>query len=457
MNSWRILVIDDDDAIRRILNDYLTEEGHDVLCCPDALCGLEEYKRSGFDVVLSDITMKGMDGMTFLTEVKNLDPEAKVILITAYGTVENAVEAMKSGAFDYIKKPFRLDDIYFAIKKALSYKKLERENISLKKELKKKYSFDHIIGESPVIQEVFEKITKVADSDSTILISGESGTGKELVAKTIHYQSPRASRPLIAVNCGAIPDSLLESELFGHEKGAFTGAIATRIGRFELADGGTIFLDEVTELSRLLQVKLLRVLQEREFERVGGIKTIRINVRILAATNKTIEKAVKEGEFREDLYYRLNVIPLEIPPLRERRDDIELLCNHFLKIHYQKKQRSTMRIDPDAMKIIKRYPWPGNVRELENLIERVVVLKDRDDDIIRISDLPGRFSEGEDEISLTITDKGLDLSKAVETFEKKLIIQALKKSHGIKSQAANLLRVNRTTLVEKIKRLNCSI
>jgi two-component system response regulator AtoC len=456
MVSWRILVIDDDDAVRRILNDYLIEEGHDVICCSNALCGLEEYKRAGFDVVLSDIRMKGMDGLTFLTEIKKIDPEAKVIMITAYGTVENAVDAMKSGAFDYIKKPFRLDDIHFSIKKALNFKKLERENISLKKELKKKYSFEHIIGESPPMQKVFERIAKVADSDSTILIFGESGTGKELVAKTIHYQSQRASRPLIPVNCGAIPDSLLESELFGHEKGAFTGAIATRIGRFELADGGTIFLDEVTELSRPLQVKLLRVIQEREFERVGGIKTIHVNVRIVSATNKKIEEAVEKGEFRDDLYYRLNVIPLEIPPLRERRDDIELLCNHFLNVYCKKKQRSMMRIDSEVMKIMKKYPWPGNVRELENLIERIVVLKDKNERIITKADLPERFFNREDEINFTISDDGIDLGKAVEDFEKRLIVQALKKSHGVKSKAANLLKVNRTTLVEKIKRLDCA-
>jgi two-component system response regulator AtoC len=456
MVSWRILVIDDDDAVRRILNDYLIEEGHDVVCCSNALCGLEEYKRAGFDVVLSDIRMKGMDGLTFLTEIKKIDPEAKVIMITAYGTVENAVDAMKSGAFDYIKKPFRLDDIHFSIKKALNFKKLERENISLKKELKKKYSFEHIIGESPPMQKVFERIAKVADSDSTILIFGESGTGKELVAKTIHYQSQRASRPLIPVNCGAIPDSLLESELFGHEKGAFTGAIATRIGRFELADGGTIFLDEVTELSRPLQVKLLRVIQEREFERVGGIKTIHVNVRIVSATNKKIEEAVEKGEFRDDLYYRLNVIPLEIPPLRERRDDIELLCNHFLNVYCKKKQRSMMRIDSEVMKIMKKYPWPGNVRELENLIERIVVLKDKNERIITKADLPERFFNREDEINFTISDDGIDLGKAVEDFEKRLIVQALKKSHGVKSKAANLLKVNRTTLVEKIKRLDCA-
>lgn len=450
-------VIDDDDAIRRILNDYLTEEGHDVVSCNNALCGLEEYKRASFDAVLSDIKMKGMDGMTFLTSVRKLDPEAKVIMITAYGTVENAVDAIKAGAFDYIKKPFRLDDIHFSIKKALSFKKLEQENISLKKELKKKYSYEHIIGESPPMQKVFERIAKVADSDSTILISGESGTGKELVAKTIHYQSARGSRPLIPVNCGAIPESLLESELFGHEKGAFTGAIATRIGRFELADGGTIFLDEIAELSRPLQVKLLRVLQEREFERVGGIKTIHVNVRILAATNRRIEKAVEDGDFRKDLYYRLNVIPLAIPPLRERKDDIELLCNHFLELYCQKKKRTTMTIDSEAMKIIKKYPWPGNVRELENLIERIVVLKDRDDDLIKAPELPERFLNKQEEIDITITDDGIDLSKAVEHFEKRLINQALKKSHGVKSKAANLLRVNRTTLVEKIKRLNCSV
>ncbi|RMD51976.1 MAG: sigma-54-dependent Fis family transcriptional regulator, partial [Nitrospirae bacterium] len=420
----------------------------------NALSGIELYKKRAFDVVLSDVKLQGMDGITLLSELKKYDPEATIIMITGYGSVEGAVEATRLGAFDYIRKPFRLEDVSFTIKKAIRFRQLEKENYELKQQLRDRYNFHHIIGISTAMQRLYDQIIKVANSDSTVLIYGESGTGKELVAKTIHYQSARSSKPLIPVNCGAIPEELLESELFGHERGAFTGAINMRIGRFELADGGTLFLDEVGELSRHLQVKLLRVLQEREFERVGGTKTIKVDVRIIAATNRLLEEEVKKGKFREDLFYRLNVIPLYVPPLRERKDDIELLSYYFLKKFCKKNQRPMMRIHPEVLEYLKNYPWPGNVRELENLMERLTVLKDEAEKTITLQDLPTRFTTKHYAVDLTFTEDGIDLNRAVQEFEKRLIQQALEASNGVKSKAASLLKINRTTLVEKIKRLN---
>jgi len=457
MNKATVLVIDDDESIRSVLAEFLTQEGYQVSAYADALSGLTSYKRNSFDVVLSDIQMKGMNGISFLKEVTKSDPEAIVIMITAFGTVENAVEAMRLGATDYIRKPFRLEDVSFSIQKALKFRKLERENLTLKQALKRQFKYKKLMGNSPPMQKVYDRIVRVADSDSTVLIYGESGTGKEIVARTIHYQSQRSLKPLIPVNCGAIPSELLESELFGHEKGAFTGALTTRAGRFELANGGTIFLDEVGELSRPLQVKLLRVIQEREFERVGGTKTIQVDVRIIAATNRQLEEDVKKGEFREDLYYRLNVIPLIVPPLRERTEDIELLCQHFLNMYCKKQNRLKLQIAPEAMEVLKNYPWPGNVRELENLIERLSVLKDESEHIVTLKDLPERFMiQQKNTVEITFNEHGIDLNMAVQEFEKKLIEQALIASKGVKSQAASLLHVKRTTLVEKIKRLNFS-
>ena len=399
--------------------------------------------------------MPGVDGMEVLRYLKEHAPESICIILTGYGTIKNTVEAIKLGAFDYLTKPVKLDEILITIQRALEHRNLKRENINLRNQLKKKYQFENIIGDSEIIQKIFETIEKVADTDSTILILGESGTGKELIAKAIHYNSYRREGPFVPVNCAAIPSELLESELFGHEKGAFTNAIRTRIGRFELANGGALFLDEIGDMSPNLQSKLLRVLQERQFDRVGGIKTIKVDIRVIAATHRNLKKAVEEGTFREDLYYRLNVIPVEVPPLRKRVSDIPLLAHHFIDQFNKSKKREIQGIDPEALKRLMQYHWPGNVRELENVIERVVILSDRD--IITLEDLPEKFQslqETSQTVPMGIPEEGISLDSAVSEFEKALILQALNKTGWVKNKAAQLLNLNRTTLIEKIKRQN---
>jgi len=449
----RVLVIDDDEAVRGVLESFLIDEGYEVESQPDGVAGLEAYMSGAFDIVLLDLAMPRMGGIEVLEKVKSHDPGACVIIVTAHGTIRSAVEAMRLGAYDYITKPFRIEDVAVTLKRASEFKSLSRENIELKRQLRKRFSFKMLIGDSPAMYNVFELIEKVSQSDTTVLITGESGTGKEVVAKTIHFNSHRSQKPFIPVNCGAIPHELLESELFGHEKGAFTGAVSTRIGRFELASGGTLFLDEIAEMSPQLQVKILRVLQEREFERVGGVKTIKANVRVIAATNKALEAAIEDRSFREDLYYRLNVINIRIPPLRERVEDIPLLMNHFNPIMCAKKKRGNLIFSKEAMNVLMAYNWPGNVRELENLLERLSVLKE--DDLVTPEDLPQRFFSGEPPVTPPVveTERGIFLNELLEDFERNLILKALRKTNGIKSKAAAYLNINRTTLIEKLKRL----
>lgn len=462
----KILIIDDDVIIREMLEAFLKNEGFKVVSAPDGKIALEILQNDVFEIILTDLVMPNMNGIDFLKKTSSLKINAPIIVMTAFGTIQTAVEAMKHGAFDYITKPFNLNELSIIIKRALKISKLQMENVLLKKQLKKKYAFKGLIGDSPKMQLVFEMIEKIADTDSTVLITGESGTGKELVARTIHFNSSCSNNSFIPLNCAAIPKDLLESELFGHEKGAFTGAIHTRIGRFELAHGGTLFLDEIGELDPSLQVKLLRVLQQREFERVGGLKTIKVNVRIIAATNKDLEKAAREGSFREDLFYRLNVIPLHLPPLRERVEDIPLLLEHFVNYFCTKRNRKPFRFTPEARQCIFRYAWQGNVRELENLIERLSILAGSD--IISVSDLPEKFhslsvmedykkyeTPKSDYIALDIdtSEEGCNLNKIINNMEKKLITNALSKAGGIKSKAATLLGLNRTTLIEKMKKM----
>ncbi|MEW6602650.1 MAG: sigma-54 dependent transcriptional regulator, partial [Nitrospirota bacterium] len=375
----RILVIDDEESIRELLKDFLESKGMEVVATSNGESGLNLLKEEKFDLFLLDLMMPGISGLDVLREAANEKITVPSIVITAHATVQTAVEAMKLGAFDYITKPFNLEEFFLSVKRALDVSRLQEENIRLKQELKKKFGYSKIVGNSLPIQNVIKFIEKIADTDSTVLITGESGTGKELVAKTIHYNSSRSKKPFIPLNCAAIPKDILESELFGHEKGAFTGAINTRIGRFELANFGTLFLDEIAELAPALQVKLLRVLQEKEFERVGGIKTIKVDVRILAATNRDLEKAVKDGTFREDLYYRLNVIPIHLPQLRKMKEDIPLLVGHFIEDISKRKKKEQPRISQEVMNCLVNYRWPGNVRELENLIERLTILKEGDE------------------------------------------------------------------------------
>jgi len=457
-----ILVIDDDRDVRDVLRSLFESEGFHVTVAVDGETGIEKLGSQKFDLFITDLVMPDLDGLGVLSKVKNtVNAATPCIVITAFGTVKTAVEAMKHGAFDYVTKPFRLDELLLVAKRAMEFAKLRDENVKLKRELKGRYDFHGIIGTSREMEKVYRLIEKVADTDSTVLITGESGTGKELIARTIHYNSSRANNNFVPLNCAAIPRDLLETELFGHEKGAFTGAVSTRIGRFELANGGTLFLDEIGELDPSMQVKLLRVLQEKEFERVGSTKTIKADVRILAATNKDLEEETKAGRFREDLFFRLNVIPLHLPPLRERREDIPLLVDHFLDKFAEQKGKDRPLISGDVMKVLMSYEWKGNVRELENLIERFVILKSGEE--IKVSDLPDRFLEGgpapggeyssasvpED---IVLTHEGINLNEVLDELEEKLIVQALRLAGGVKSKAAGLLGLNRTTLVEKLKK-----
>ncbi len=455
MSSEKVLLIDDSPEIVQNLSEYLTSEGYDVTATSDGASGISLIEKNFYDLVLTDLKMPGADGMEVLKYVKEHSPDSICILLTGYGTIRNAVEAIKNGAFDYLTKPVKLDEIAVTLKRAFEYRNLKRENVNLRNQLKKKYQFKNIIGESPAMQKVFETVEKVADTDSTVLILGESGTGKELIARALHYNSYRREGPFVPVNCAAIPSELLESELFGHEKGAFTSAIRTRIGRFELANGGTLFLDEIGDMNPNLQSKLLRVLQERQFERIGGVKPIKVDIRIISATHQDLKKAVLKKRFREDLYYRLNVIPIEIPPLRERRSDIPLLVHHFLHHFSRVRRKRVTGIAHEAMERLMEYDWPGNVRELENMIERLVILADGER--IELADLPERVlptSLGETATSMEIPEEGLSLETALNEFEKQLILQALNKSGWVKNKAAQLLQVNRTTLIEKIKRQN---
>ena len=456
MKQGKILIAEDDELNRDNLAQLLAEDGHRIKTVCDGREGIEAFLEEKYDLVITDLRMPNVDGLEFLKYVKNANNDNLVIMITGYGTINSAVESMKLGAFDFITKPIKDDLVKLSVNRAMSFAKLRDENISLKEHLKERQNFDKLIGYSDCMKKVFNTIDKVSASDSTILIDGESGTGKELVAKAIHFKSDRSSQPMIAVNCGAIPEDLLESELFGHEKGAFTGAIRTRIGRFELAQGGTIFLDEIGDMSPALQVKILRVIQEKQFERIGSVKTINADVRIITATNQNLEKAIAEKRFREDLFYRINVIPIHLPALRERGSDILILANHFLMTFNKLKKKNVKRIAPDTVNYFKQYVWPGNVRELQNLIEMIVVMKEEGE--ICVEDLPPKLRNIQKTVEMSsgidITEEGFDFNDRVNQLEKDLLLKALKMSGGVKNRAAKLLNLNRTTLVEKLKRLN---
>jgi DNA-binding NtrC family response regulator len=450
----KILIVDDDPEILEVIADILREGGYAVDTAPDGVKAIRYIDAESYDLVITDLNLPEIDGMMVLKHVVDQSPDTMCIILTGYGTIKSAVEAIKTGAFDYITKPIKSGEILMVVEKALRYKHLERENILLRQQLRKKYRFDNFVGDSKPIQKVFELIEKVADTDSTVLITGESGTGKELIAKAIHYNSYRRDNPMVVINCGAIPEELLESELFGHEKGAFTGAHKSRIGRFELANEGTIFLDEIGDMSPNLQVKLLRVLQEQKFERVGSTRTIKIDIRIIAATNKNLISAVNKGTFREDLYYRLNVIPIKVPPLRHRKSDIPLLVDFFLKKFNKEKRKNVKEFTSEAMDTLLYYDWRGNVRELENLVERVVILSNGDE--IDLEDIPesiaGRARTIEPFESTISPNGGIPFDHAVEEYEKKLILQALSETNWVTTKAAKLLNINRTTLIEKMKK-----
>ena len=455
MSQMHVLVIDDDPAIREILRETLTQEGYSVSVAANGAAGIQAAKDAPIQIVVTDLQLPDIDGLAIIDRLARLDAKIIPIMMTGFGTIETAVRAMKSGAFDFITKPFDPETVVVVMRKAVEFHRLRQENHLLRKAVREQYQLEQLVGVSEPIKQVLDFVRKVADSDSTVMIQGESGTGKELVARMLHFNSLRRDRPLVPVNCGAIPENLLESELFGHEKGAFTGATHTRMGRFELANGGTIFLDEIGEMSLPLQVKLLRVLQERAFERVGGNRTIQVDVRIVAATNQDLESLVEEKRFRQDLFYRLHVIPIVIPPLRERRSDIPLLIDHFLARFNQTKHTAISGIDPDALRLLANYDWPGNIRELENMVERLVVLKKQGG--LSVSDLPEKISRKQAAPELTeqfirFSEDGINLSREVEQYEKHLIVEALRKANGVTTKAAQLLQLNRTTLVEKLKR-----
>jgi DNA-binding NtrC family response regulator len=453
MDNYKILVVDDEPGAVEILVDLLGQENYVVTTAQDGEEALAFIRESSYDLVLTDLNMPKLNGLELLTKIQQMNSETMSLVLTGCGTIDNAVAAMKAGAYDYITKPFNVDEMLLTVKRALEYRTLKKENKNLKQLVDREYNFKNFVGDSEEMQQVFSFIRKVTDTDTTVLIQGESGTGKELVARAIHFNSHRADAPLIPINCAAIPRDLLESELFGHVKGAFTGATTSRAGRFEMADGGTLFLDEIAEMPPELQVKILRVLQEQQFERVGGTKTIQVNVRILAATNKNLDKEIKNGRFREDLFYRLNVIPVRLAPLRERVSDIPLLARHFLEKFSKEKRRSIKGFTRDAMQCLEHYTWPGNVRELENLVERMVILTEGE--TISIHDLPEKIHvpiKPSSIPSLKIPTQGIFLNDAVEEFENELILKAMKIAGGVKSKAAKLLNLNRTTLVEKIKK-----
>jgi DNA-binding NtrC family response regulator len=452
-----ILIIDDEPLIRMTVQDTLAAEGFGVVSAETGQKGIDLFRNKHADVVITDLRLPDLDGIQILKEVKSLNPETQVVLITAYGSIDSAVQAMKEGASDYLTKPFAMDELLLIIKRILRMKQLEEENVSLRKKVEERYGLEGLVGKSRQMLEIYELIETVARTDTTVLISGESGTGKELAANAIHFQSPRKRGSFVKVNCAALPETLLESELFGHEKGAFTGALRQRKGRFEIADGGTLFLDEIGDISMGVQVKLLRVLQERQFERVGGNETLSVDVRLICATQKDLKEEIRKGSFREDLYYRLNVVPIDLPPLRNRREDILLLAEHFIDTFSKKMGKEISGLSEDAKALLLKYPFPGNIRELENMLERAIALiKGK---VIQAEDLPdelcGQPNSTQDVCNRIRASK--PLASATKLFEKEYIQSVLEKTKGKKGQAADTLGISRKTLWEKIKELGIEI
>ena len=453
--SKTLLIAEDDEVVRDLLRTAFQRSDLTVHIAGTGTEAIGILDQNPVDVILTDLKMPGADGLAVLAHARKIQPSAEVILMTGYATVESAVKAMKMGAFHYVTKPFDTEEVVQFVDRLLEVTSVRKENLLLKSQVRDRNALQNIIGDSKAILTVIDLVRKVADTDSTILVLGESGTGKELVARAIHGLSPRAERMLVPINCSAIPADLLESELFGHVKGAFTGAHMARVGRFEMAHNGTIFLDEIAEMSPHLQAKLLRVLQEKSFTPVGGTKTVQVDARVVAATNKDLDEEVEGGRFRADLYFRLNVIPIRIPPLRERTGDIPLLISHFVEKCNREKSRTIEGIRPDALGVLQRYPWPGNIRELENLIERIAVLKGSG--WIETQDIPEKMRQTEMlpcSSTPVLGEGGLDIRNATENFENSLISQALRIAEGNKNRAATLLGLKRTTFVEMLKRKN---
>ncbi len=447
-----ILIVDDEIDILELMQELFESKGYSAVSATNGLEALNIIKNQEPDLVLTDIRMPEMDGMQLLQIITKEHPTIPVIMVTAHGTIETAVEAMKLGAKDYILKPLRLDEILAKVERITQLNSLIKENEYLLNKLQQTYDFTNMIGKTDKIQTMFRLVKDVAATNTTILIRGESGTGKELIANAIHYNSARVKRPFVKVNCGVLAESLLESELFGHVRGAFTGAIKDKIGRFEMANSGTLFLDEIGDISLNMQIKLLRVLQEGEFERVGGTETIKVDVRIIAATNKDLEQAMEDKNFRQDLYYRLNVIPVDVPPLRDRKDDIQYLVKHFMDKFNKIYGKSIREVDSAAMELIEAYSYPGNIRELENLIEHILVLDKGD--VIKISDLPSylRVQKNIMGSNTGLPEFERGLNTLVEEFERDVVIQALEKNKFNKFQTAKMLNINRSTFMSKLKK-----
>ena len=453
-----VLIVDDEKNYPPILSAVLEEEGFETLMAGNGPDALKLLESADIDLVLTDMKMPGMDGIALLEHIKTRDPDLPVIMMTAHGTVDKAVEAMQKGAYSYILKPFDNKRLVIFVNKAVSMYRVVKDNRRLREDVSVRYRFDNIIGKSKAMQDVFRTIEKVAPASATVLIEGENGTGKELVAKSIHFNGPRRDKPFVAVNCSALAETLLESELFGHEKGAFTGAVAMRKGRFEIADTGTLFLDEIGELSPNLQVKLLRVLQDKTFERVGGIRSVSVDVRIIAATNKQLKKEIEIGRFREDLFYRLNVLHVQLPPLRERREDIRILVDFFIRKYAEERglKEPVTGVDHDVARMLYDYNWPGNVRELENVIERAMILCSGGN--ITVADLPAHFKhQANQTLDLGEISATAKLNETLAMVEKELILRALKLSGNVQTRAAELLGIGKSGLSQKIKKFDLDV
>ena len=452
MPDTRVLVADDERSMRDLLAIMLKQAGHDVALAEGGAEAIEALKREPFDLIVTDLRMREVDGLAVLRAAKEHSPQTVVLMITAFASTETAVEAMKLGAYDYITKPFKMDEVKLTIANALERKRLQDENQALKRQLRRERGFENFVGRNRQMLDIFDTIRKTADSLSTVLITGESGTGKELVARALHEESSRRTGPFVSVNCGAIPETLMESEFFGHLKGAFTGAVASTTGLFSAANGGTLFLDEITEVPHSVQVKLLRAIQEREVRRVGDTRDVKVDVRLIAASNRDVAKAVAGGMLREDLFYRLNVIPIHIPPLRERREDIPLLVAHFVKKMSAELGKSVRGVTPEALAILESYHWPGNIRELENVIERALVLGSGE--MLDTDALPADLRRPRDvqDVPVEIPESGLDLQATLDQIEQRYIQMALARTGGVQTRAAELLRVSFRQLRYKLQK-----
>jgi two-component system NtrC family response regulator len=450
MQDARILIMDDEAQERGRIESFLKQKGYEVTALASVPSAIEAMQRERYDVFLTDCNIPGVDALRTSDEARKINPDMAVIIMTSFGTIETAVKAIRAGAYDYLPKPIDLEQLVVLIGRISERQNLLRENAQLREQLIERYKFDEIASTSHAMEEVMNLVGRVAGSNATVLLRGESGTGKELIAKAIHYHSPRAARPLIKVNCAALPETLLESELFGHEKGAFTGAASRRIGRFEAADSGTLFLDEIGDIPPSVQVKLLRVLQEKEFERLGGNQSIKVDVRLVAATNRDLERAMKDGVFREDLYYRLNVVTVVLPPLRERKEDIPALMEHFIGKYGRENKKKIAGVTAETRDLLMRYAYPGNVRELENIIERAVVLTKGE--IITSADVPLHLKTTESEEKICVAKRDGSLTETLDTVERGIIMEALKAAGGVQTRAAEKLGISERVLRYKLKK-----